>query len=67
MGKKHINLYMWVTQDEYELPLFVTEYPKELAKVSGRKISTVYSKVSKYSHGLIDKSPFIKVEVEPWM
>lgn len=66
MGKKNMSLYMWVTQDEYELPLFVTEYPKELAKVSGMKIGTVYTMVSKYAHGVIDKSQFIKVEVEPW-
>lgn len=42
-----MKLYMWVSKDKYQLPLFVSEKVEEVARVSGRNINTVYSSISK--------------------
>ena len=41
-----MRLYMWVSKDKYQLPLFVSEKVEEVARVSGRNINTVYSSIS---------------------
>lgn len=60
-GKK--KLYMMVTQDKYELPVFVTDSVKELAKFSGFKEGSIYTITSQYRRGQRKKSQFICVEV----
>lgn len=37
------KLYMFVTSDAYELPMFVGDSMKELAKASGRKYGSLNS------------------------
>lgn len=59
-----MRLYLWVTKDKYELPLYVADKAVELAKVSGYSIESVYGLLSRYRLGKIKQSPFICVEVE---
>ena len=58
-----MKLYMMVTTDEYELPLYVTDSVKDLAKVSGCSVHTIHSWVSKYKRGKVKRSRFVKIEV----
>lgn len=39
-------VYMAVTNDKYELPVYVTETPGELAKIVGLKPDSLYSILS---------------------
>ena len=40
-------LYMLVSQDEYELPLAVTDSVEELARMAGVTVGTVTSSISR--------------------
>ena len=65
MGKSNMrSLYMWVTMDKYELPLFVADSPAELSEVSGVKVGSIYTITSKARRGLLKNPPFICVEVD---
>lgn len=67
MGKSNMRrLYMWVTLDKYELPLFVADSPAELSEVCGARPKTIYEMASLYSHGKIPRTQYVRVEVEPW-
>lgn len=57
-------MYIWITRDEYQLPLFVSEQPQELARVSGYKVSTIYRQISKGSEKYIKNPCFVAVEVD---
>ena len=59
-----MRLYMWVSNDKYQLPLFVSEKVEEVARVSGRNINTVYSSISKQRYGVVKNSQFLCVEVD---
>ena len=59
-----MRLYMWVSKDKYQLPLFVSEKVEEVARVSGRNINTVYSSISKQKYGVVNNSQFLCVEVD---
>ena len=59
-----MRLYMWVSKDKYQLPLFVSEKVEEVTRVSGRNINTVYSSISKQRYGVIKNSQFLCVEVD---
>lgn len=39
-----MTLYMAVTADEYELPLFVTESAKDMAQWAGIQVNTLYTR-----------------------
>ena len=41
------KLWMFVTKDEYELPLMVCDSVDELAKRLGKRPNTIYSAISK--------------------
>lgn len=58
------NLYLWVTMDKYELPLFVADSPRELAEVCGVKPETIYGMASRYKHGKIPRTQYVRVEVD---
>lgn len=62
MGKN--RLYMMVTTDEYELPIAVAETLCELADMVGVKVSTIYSSMSHYKAGSINKTPYVKVSLD---
>ena len=55
-------LYMMVTKDKYELPLAVAGSAGELSRMTGVSAMQIYSQVSKYKHGRVKRSKFVKVE-----
>lgn len=57
-------LYLKVTQDKYELPLFVSEGAKELAEHEGVKVNTIYSSISHYERGDTKNAPYRRVRLE---
>ena len=57
------KLYLYVSDDEYELPLVVEETATELARKTGKTPDAVYSGISHEMHGG-PHSRFKKVEVE---
>lgn len=44
---KHKYLYMYVTDDKYELPIAVADTMTELAHMLGKSVSCVHSSFSK--------------------
>lgn len=44
-------IYMVVTNDEYELPLVVSESIVDIARYTGRTIESVYSSLAHYYNG----------------
>lgn len=57
------NIYMIVTQDKYELPLFVgTIY--EVAKKAGVSTNSVCSSISHYNRGKLKTCKYRKVKDE---
>lgn len=59
-----MKLYLWITQDKYQLPLAVSEHAEEVAKASGCKRDSVYSICSKAKRGKLERPRFIIVEVD---
>ena len=52
------TLYLLVSNDEYELPLVVTDTAKELAEICGIKQDSIYTLISKH------KGNYRKVVIE---
>lgn len=64
-----MKLYLGVTHDKYELPLFVADSLKELSKMSGFDYDSVRHLISKRSSGKNKGIKFIKIiidEAEEW-
>ena len=61
MGK-----YLWllVTPDEYELPLYSADSARELTEFCGVEEVTVRTMALKYDKGIINKSKFIRVKLD---
>lgn len=59
-----MKVYVMVTNDRYELPVYVADSPAEMAEATGCNPKTVYQMVSRYNAGTIKKSRFISVEIE---
>ena len=55
--------YFWlaITTDEYELPLAVTESPKELGQLFGLSKETIKSDEKRKSDGSVSGRRFIKI------
>jgi ribosomal protein L7Ae-like RNA K-turn-binding protein len=53
-----MTLYLLVSNDEYELPLVVTDTAKELAEICGIKQDSIYTLISKH------KGNYRKVVIE---
>lgn len=65
-----MKLYMGVTPDKYELPLFVADSLKELSKISGFDYDSVRHLISKRSSGKNKGIKFIKIiiaEEKEWI
>lgn len=70
-----MKLYMAVTADDYELPVFVTQTVTEMAKWYGVGPDTIYSALYRYDHSTGRKRQFnpactvrfcrVEVEEEP--
>lgn len=61
-----MRLYMVVTNDEYELPLIVSENIHDIEWFSGSSESTIRSCINRVEQGKLKRSKFRKVEVEEW-
>lgn len=64
-----MKIYMGVTPDKYELPIFVADSLKELAEMSGFDYDSIRHRISKKSSGRNHGIKFIKVvidEEEEW-
>lgn len=59
-----MKLYLGVTPDKYELPLFVADSLKELSKMSGFDYDSVRHLISKRSSGKNKGIKFIKITIE---
>lgn len=61
MAKKEV-VYIKVTKDEYEHPVFMGT-AKELAEHEHITISTIYSAISNYEHGRLKTTRFRRVRI----
>ena len=59
-----MKLYMGVTPDKYELPLFVADSLKELSKMSGIDYDSIRHRISKNNSGRNKGIRFIRIEFE---
>lgn len=59
-----MKLYMGVTPDKYELPIFVADSLKELSKMSGFDYDSVRHLISKRSSGKNKGIKFIRIKIE---
>lgn len=59
-----LKIYMAVTPDKYELPLYVADNTRELANVFNTSDGNVKSCISKGKSGTTNGYKFIRVEVE---
>lgn len=62
--RPHRFVWMQISKDKYELPIFVAETAQELADICGVSVNTVQSAVCRNEHGEYEKSQYIKVRVE---
>ena len=56
-------LYMQVTQDEYELPIYVCDSVAELSRLSGSTKANIRNCISRVKNGKRKKSRFVKVDI----
>lgn len=61
MGKL---LYIKVSNDELELPLYVADSAQEMAEHEGKTTNNIQSQISKYEHGRHAFSQYRRVLVE---
>jgi len=59
-----INLYMAVTADRYELPLFVADSPRELVLVTGYSKNIILSSIAHNQSGRMRGVKFIRISVD---
>lgn len=59
-----MKIYMGVTPDKYELPIFVANSLKELAEMSGFDYDSIRHRISKKSSGRNHGIKFIKVVID---
>ena len=58
-----MTIYMQVTSDEYELPVFMGT-AKELAEHEHITISAIYSAISNFEHGRLKTTRFRRVRLD---
>ena len=56
-------LYMEVTKDGYEFPIYICDSIKELSRLSGASENNIKSCLSKVKSGVLKKCRFVKVEL----
>lgn len=61
MSKKYV--YVKVTSDEYELPIFVADSVKELAQMCGTSVNSILSYMSHYKNktSTVTACPYRKI------
>lgn len=45
------KVYVYVTDDEYELPIYVCDTVKELSELTGYTESSIYSNITRWEKG----------------
>lgn len=63
MKEKKIKIYLAITADEYELPLYVTTNASEMARHYGLNPATVLSAITQNKSGRNTSRKFTSVEV----
>ena len=58
------NLWLEVSDDEYELPVAVADSAEQLSRMTGRHPHAVLDMVSKHKRGLVKKCRFVKVRID---
>ena len=58
-----MNLYMAVTADRYELPVYVADSVPELARATGRNPASIHAAITLSYSGKYGGIKFLKVEV----
>lgn len=58
------NIWMKITNDEYELPLAVADTAQELAEICGTTKNCIVSTISHYNQGRIKWTPYVCVKVK---
>ena len=56
-------VWMEVTRDKYELPIYIADSSSELARITGAKRTVIDSIASKYKHGVIKRARYHRVEI----
>lgn len=59
-----MTLYLYVTNDKYELPLIVADSVRELADTLGKSVHTINSAFCRERQGKIKNTRYKKVDVE---
>ena len=62
--RNKIKLYMAVSTDEFELPLFISEDIKEVATRYGITYNDILSRISNGRSGKTNGVKFIRIDVE---
>lgn len=57
-------LYIKVTKDKFELPVFIADTAKELAAYEGVTENTIYSCISHYEHGAVKTCRYRRVRID---
>lgn len=63
MGKieKSKYYYIYLSDDEYKLPEVVADTVGELSRMTGKSETNIRSSISKYEHGILPTSRFVRV------
>lgn len=59
-----MKLYLFVTKDEYELPMVIADTPSKLARKIGVSTHAVYNGISRFRANKHSKGRYRIVEVE---
>lgn len=59
-----MTLILAVTPDKYELPLYVADTVREMARIVGMRENNVSSLISKHKSGKRSGYKFLRIEVE---
>lgn len=59
-----MKIYMAVTVDKYEFPLYIADTATELAKIMGISRQVIYDGISKKHNGRYKGIKFVKVEID---
>lgn len=58
------NLWLAVTRDEFEFPIYIADSAEELAELTGKATNTIRSMASKYKKGKVKFSRYRRVKLD---
>ena len=58
------NIWMKISNDDFELPLAVADTAQELADIVGTTKNCIVSTISKFNQGKLKRTPYICVKVK---